>query len=119
MYEKYSNILCCRNCVQTLLECHEDIQKVLFIPVLYHSLLFLVGKTNFHVSLVDNCHSRAMGLIGLHGVLGTNTQDIIISDPCTGEVVLSWKWYQFHQFHLQAAAQPSDEKMICVLHTSR
>lgn len=78
-----------------------------------------VGKSNFHISLVDSPHSRAVGLIGLHGVLGTNKQEIVISDPCTGEPILTWKWYQFHQFHLQASAHPSDEKMICVLHTSR
>lgn len=78
-----------------------------------------MGKANFRVSLVDNAHSRASGFVGLHGVLGTNTQEIIISDPCTGEPKITWKWYQFHQFHLQASAHSSDEKMICVMHTSR
>ncbi|KAI4467386.1 hypothetical protein MML48_2g00021596 [Holotrichia oblita] len=47
-----------------------------------------------------------------------NSQDITISDPCTGEPKISWKWYQFHQFHLQAPCHPEDEKTICVMHTS-
>ncbi|XP_022908243.1 uncharacterized protein [Onthophagus taurus] len=77
-----------------------------------------VGDSNFHVSIIDNAHSRAAGLIGIHGVLGTNSQDMVISDPCTGEPKISWKWYQFHQFHLQAPCHPNDEKTICVMHTS-
>lgn len=77
-----------------------------------------VGETNFHVSLVDNSHSRTAGLMGLYGVLGTNSQEIVISDPCTGEPKITWKWYQFHQFHLQASSIASDENQICVMHTS-
>ncbi|KAI4467383.1 olfactomedin-related [Holotrichia oblita] len=77
-----------------------------------------VGDSNFHVSIIDNAHSRKAGLLGLHGVLGMNSQDITISDPCTGEPKISWKWYQFHQFHLQAPCHPEDEKTICVMHTS-
>lgn len=77
-----------------------------------------MGESNFHVSLVDNAHSRTAGLMGLHGVLGTNSQEMFISDPCTGEHKIYWKWYQFHQFHLQATTHLSDEKMICVMHTS-
>lgn len=77
-----------------------------------------VGDSAFHVSLVDTNHSRAAGLTGLYGVLGTNCQEIIISDPCTGDHKISWKWYQFHQFHLQAAVNGVDEKVICVMHTS-
>ncbi|GJQ78495.1 hypothetical protein Trydic_g11611 [Trypoxylus dichotomus] len=77
-----------------------------------------VGESNFHVSIIDNGHSRKAGLVGLHGVLGMNAQDITISDPCTGEPKISWKWYQFHQFHLQAPCHAEDEKTICVMHTS-
>lgn len=31
---------------------------------------------------------------------------------------ISWKWYQFHQFHLQAPTQPVDDKLVVVMHTS-
>ncbi|XP_074042460.1 uncharacterized protein isoform X2 [Leptinotarsa decemlineata] len=77
-----------------------------------------VGNANFRVSLVDNEHSRSAGLVGLFGVLSITQQELVISDPCTGEQKLSWKWFQFHQFHHQAATQPIDEKKIIVMHTS-
>ncbi|KYB26827.1 uncharacterized LOC100141786 [Tribolium castaneum] len=77
-----------------------------------------VGESNFHVSVVDNVHSRAAGLVGLHGVLGSNSQEIVISDPCTGDPRLCWYWHQFHQFHFQAPAHPVDDKRIIVMHTS-
>ncbi|CAH0551732.1 unnamed protein product [Brassicogethes aeneus] len=77
-----------------------------------------VGESNFRVSLIDTAHSRTAGLFGLYGVLGINSQDITISDPCTGEPKITWQWYQFHQFHLQAPAQPKDDKMVVVMHTS-
>lgn len=77
-----------------------------------------VGESNFHVAIIDNTHSRKAGLLGLHGVLGMNSQEITISDPCTAEPKISWKWYQFHQFHLQAPCHAEDEKTICVMHTS-
>lgn len=81
--------------------------------------IFLVGGSNFPVSLVDSAHSRAAGLLGLYGVLHTNSQEIIISDPCTGSPIIGWKWYHFHQFHLQATCEQNDDKKILVMHTSR
>ncbi|XP_019868524.2 uncharacterized protein LOC109597311 [Aethina tumida] len=77
-----------------------------------------VGESNFRVSLIDTAHSRSAGLFGLYGVLSINSQEIVISDPCTGEPKISWQWYQFHQFHLQAPVQPKDDKMVVVMHTS-
>ncbi|XP_018578635.1 uncharacterized protein LOC108916816 [Anoplophora glabripennis] len=77
-----------------------------------------VGDSNFRVSLIDNNHSRMAGLIGLFGVLGVNTQGVMVSDPCTGELKVRWKWFQFHQFHLQAPVQPVDDKKIIVMHSS-
>lgn len=77
-----------------------------------------MGETNFRVSIVDNTHSRSAGLIGLHGVLSANKQELVISDPCTGNPKITWKWFQFHQFHLQATSQTVDDKKIIVMHTS-
>jgi hypothetical protein len=78
-----------------------------------------VGKSNFHISIIDNAHSRAAGLVGLYGVLGTNSQEIIVRDPCTGDLKVYWHWYEFHQFHFQSPAHPVDDKRIIVMHTSR
>ncbi|KAG5877671.1 hypothetical protein JTB14_013916 [Gonioctena quinquepunctata] len=77
-----------------------------------------VGNSNFRVSLVDNEHSRAAGLVGIFGVLSINQQELVISDPCTGELKIVWKWFQFHQFHHQALTQTIDDKRIIVMHTS-
>lgn len=77
-----------------------------------------VDNSNFRVSLVDNNHSRAAGLIGTFGVLSLNQQDLIISDPCTGEQKIIWKWFQFHQFHLQAPSKLEADHKIIVMHTS-
>ncbi|CAG9864138.1 unnamed protein product [Phyllotreta striolata] len=77
-----------------------------------------VDNSNFRVSLVDNHHSRAAGLLGTFGVLSVNQQDLIISDPCTGEQKIAWKWFHFHQFHLQAPLNSGDDQKIIVMHTS-
>jgi hypothetical protein len=84
-----------------------------------NAVAFLVGKSNFHISIIDNAHSRAAGLVGLYGVLGTNSQEIIVRDPCTGDLKVYWHWYEFHQFHFQSPAHPVDDKRIIVMHTSR
>lgn len=78
-----------------------------------------VGSLNFHVSLVDNDHSRAAGVYGLFGILSVNSQEISISDPSTGDNLVKWSWIHFHQFHLQAHTHPDDENTICVMHTSK
>ncbi|KAL1513867.1 hypothetical protein ABEB36_003209 [Hypothenemus hampei] len=78
-----------------------------------------IGDSNFRISLVDTAHSRRAGLLGLYGVLNTNNQEIIISDPCTGIMKIGWKWYHFHQFHLQATSEQKDDKKIVVMHSSR
>ncbi|XP_028142156.1 uncharacterized protein LOC114336048 isoform X1 [Diabrotica virgifera virgifera] len=77
-----------------------------------------VDNSNFRVSLVDNHHSRAAGLLGTFGVLSINQQELSINDPCTGEAKITWKWFQFHQFHLQAPLQPEDDRRVIVMHTS-
>lgn len=86
---------------------------------LYFYLYILVGPTNFQVSIIDNHHSRTAGLIGVHGVLNVNKQELRISDPCTGDLKVAWKWFEFHQFHLQVPSQSVDDKKILVMHTSR
>ncbi|CAH1968033.1 unnamed protein product [Acanthoscelides obtectus] len=77
-----------------------------------------VGGSSFHVSLVDNAHSRAAGLLGTFGVLTADSDEVVISDPCTGKPKVSWKWYMFHQFHLQVPLKSMDEKTVIVMHTS-
>nr|CAH7736996.1 unnamed protein product [Callosobruchus chinensis] len=77
-----------------------------------------VGESSFHVSLVDNAHSRAAGLLGTFGVLTADDQEVFINDPCTGKPKVSWKWYMFHQFHLQVPLKHVDEKTVIVMHTS-
>ncbi|KAF2900289.1 hypothetical protein ILUMI_05899 [Ignelater luminosus] len=101
--------------------CESDTQRWMEIirKTLSIALYIPVGNLSFHVSIVDNTHSRAAGLTGLHGILSANCQEIIISDPTTGENIIKWKWHQFHQFHLQAVSQVEDENVICVFHTSR
>ncbi|KAF5272542.1 hypothetical protein FQA39_LY07866 [Lamprigera yunnana] len=78
-----------------------------------------IGNLNFHVSLVDNEHSRAAKLSGLFGILSVNLQEISISDPLTGIGIIHWGWLNFHQFHLQATQNSEDENTVCVLHTSK
>ncbi|VEN62640.1 unnamed protein product [Callosobruchus maculatus] len=77
-----------------------------------------VGESSFHVSLVDNAHSRAAGLLGTFGVLTADEQEVFINDPCTGKPKVTWKWYMFHQFHLQVPLKQVDEKTVVVMHTS-
>ena len=97
---------------------YQVVKNLLLFVFNINTLVVLVGESNFHVSIIDNSHSRAAGLVGLHGVLGTNPQEIVIADPCTGESILSWQWHQFHQFHFQAPAHPVDDKQIIIMHTS-
>ncbi|XP_019755911.2 uncharacterized protein LOC109534625 isoform X1 [Dendroctonus ponderosae] len=78
-----------------------------------------VGESNFRISFVDSSHSRSAGLLGLYGVLNANSQEIMVSDPCTGAPKVVWKWYHFHQFHIQATSENEDWKKIIVMHTSR
>lgn len=78
-----------------------------------------VGDSNFPVPLVDSANSHSAGFLGLYGVLHTNSQEIIISDPCSGSPIIGWKWYHFHQFHLQATCEQNDDKKILIMHTSR
>ncbi|KAJ8963288.1 hypothetical protein NQ318_018755 [Aromia moschata] len=46
------------------------------------------------------------------GVLNVNSQEILISDPCTGDPKITWKRFHFHQFHHLAPAHLADEKKV-------
>ncbi|XP_076241590.1 uncharacterized protein LOC143183768 [Calliopsis andreniformis] len=74
---------------------------------------------SYNVSLIDNAHSKASGLTGLYGDLITNTIGILIKDISSGEVIETFEWKEFNQFHLITAGQPEDVKCICVIHTSK
>ncbi|KAK4884327.1 hypothetical protein RN001_000598 [Aquatica leii] len=101
--------------------CEKDTQKWMSLirKALAIASYLPVGSLNFHISLVDNDHSRAARLTGLFGILSVTSQEICISDPITGDDLIKWSWYNFHQFHLQATLNSEDENTICVLHTSK
>lgn len=80
---------------------------------------FLAPQDGYYVSLVDNAHSRAAQLSGIHGVLTTNAHEIVITNPVTNVVEASLQWHQLLQFHLAATNSSQDEGKICVIHTSK
>ncbi|KAF5280327.1 hypothetical protein FQR65_LT03136 [Abscondita terminalis] len=101
--------------------CERDTQK--WMSLIRRTLAIAsylpVGSLSFHISLVDNEHSRAARLSGLFGILCVTSKEICINDPITGEGIIRWSWLNFHQFHLQATLNSEDENTICVLHTSK
>ncbi|XP_018342488.1 PREDICTED: uncharacterized protein LOC108748701 [Trachymyrmex septentrionalis] len=76
-------------------------------------------EKSYDVSIVDNAHSKAAGLIGLYGDLIANQTGIFIRNVYTGEIAKTFKWTEFTQFHLMTAGRPEDVKRICVIHTSK
>lgn len=82
-------------------------------------LKILVPDGAFYISVVDNEHSRVAGLTGLHGILTTNSHEVVIKEPTTGEVRTSFSWHHLHQFHLAATSITDDDKKIVVVHTSK
>lgn len=70
-----------------------------------------------HISkhIFNCCYTFA----GLYGDLAANTVGFLIKDVCSSEVVETFKWVEFDQFHLVTAGQPEDVKCICVMHTSK
>lgn len=76
-------------------------------------------ERSYDVSIVDNEHSKAADLTGLYGDLIANKTGIFIRDVNTGEIVKTFKWTEFTQFHLMTAGRPEDVKRICVIHTGK
>ncbi|XP_018371368.1 PREDICTED: uncharacterized protein LOC108766526 [Trachymyrmex cornetzi] len=76
-------------------------------------------EKSYDISMVDNAHSKAAGLIGLYGDLIANQTGIFIRNVHTGEIAKTFKWKEFTQFHLMTAGRPEDVKRICVIHTSK
>ncbi|XP_014470374.1 PREDICTED: uncharacterized protein LOC106742180 isoform X2 [Dinoponera quadriceps] len=76
------------------------------------------GKS-YNISMVDNAHSKAAGLIGLYGSLTATETGVFIKSPQTDEMVKSFEWKEFGQFHLMTVGRPEDVKRICVLHTTK
>lgn len=72
----------------------------------------------FSVSLIDNPLSQSAGLSGFYGLMTVESCHIRLSKHSQDDVVASWDWDQFHQFHLAATGKPEDENNICVIHTS-
>lgn len=48
-----------------------------------------------------------------------NDTGILIKDVYTGEMIESFGWKEFSQFHLMTAGRPEDVKRICVIHTTK
>ncbi|XP_043269565.1 uncharacterized protein [Venturia canescens] len=73
----------------------------------------------FNMSMVDNTHSRAAGLTGLHGDLVASRSGVFIKDVSTGDIVENFEWKEMSQFHLSTSGRPEDVKRICVIHTTK
>ncbi|XP_015109947.1 uncharacterized protein LOC107036477 [Diachasma alloeum] len=73
----------------------------------------------FNISMVDNTHSRAAGLSGLHGDLVASRSGLFIKDVHTGDIIENLDWKEMSQFHLVTAGRPEDVKRICVIHTTK
>lgn len=56
---------------------------------------------------------------GLHGDLVASSIGVFIKDPHSGEIVQSFEWKEFSQFHLSTSGRPEDVKRICVIHTTK
>ncbi|XP_012283916.1 uncharacterized protein LOC105701611 [Orussus abietinus] len=78
---------------------------------------FLEGS--FDISMVDNAHSRAAGLTGLHGDLVASRLGVFVKDVYSGEIGESLEWKELSQFHLSTSGRPDDVKRICVMHTTK
>ncbi|KAL0110943.1 hypothetical protein PUN28_012776 [Cardiocondyla obscurior] len=76
-------------------------------------------EKSYYVSMVDNAHSKTAGLTGLYGDLFTNEMGIFIKNIHTGEILETFDWKEFTQFHLMTVGRPEDVKRICVMHTSQ
>lgn len=106
-------------------------------------------KKSYNISMVDNVYSKAAGLIGqyhiyiifkyyakisiftnsifniifyhkgLYGNLTATETGIVIKSSHTDEIVKTFEWKEFGQFHLMTAGRPEDVKRICVLHTTK
>ncbi|XP_031845900.1 uncharacterized protein LOC116432749 isoform X2 [Nomia melanderi] len=58
---------------------------------------FIPGS--YSVSMVDNAHSKASGLIGLYGDLVASTKGVFIKDAHSGETIETFDWRELGQFH--------------------
>ncbi|XP_032686548.1 uncharacterized protein LOC116851340 [Odontomachus brunneus] len=76
-------------------------------------------KKSYNISMVDNAHSKAAGLLGLYGNLTATETGILIKDPHKDEIIKFFEWKEFCQFHLMTAGRPEDVKRICVIHTTK
>lgn len=80
-------------------------------------MLFALGTSLLTLYMIINV--IFILLIGLYGDLIANEMGIFIRDSHTGEIVETFEWKEFTQFHLMTAGRPEDVKRICVMHTSK
>ncbi|XP_078034746.1 uncharacterized protein LOC144468854 [Augochlora pura] len=71
------------------------------------------------ISMTDNAHSKAAGLIGLYGDLAVTAEGVFIKDVHTGETIETFEWKELSQFHHSTVGHPEDVKCICVIHTTK
>lgn len=48
-----------------------------------------------------------------------NDVGVLIKDVYSGDMIESFKWKEFSQFHLMTIGRPEDVKRICVIHTTK
>ncbi|XP_065217640.1 uncharacterized protein LOC135843621 isoform X2 [Planococcus citri] len=75
-------------------------------------------EDEFEVSLVDNHHSREAGLMGLYGNLSVNSNEIVIKDPHTTKIKVTWHWSQISHSYLPLPSNPEDVHRVCTICTS-
>ncbi|XP_026677990.1 uncharacterized protein LOC103507287 isoform X3 [Diaphorina citri] len=59
-----------------------------------------VAENEFAVSLIDNEFSRAAGFSGLYGNLSNKNHQLIIRDPHTNQVKVSWHWNHLQKIQI-------------------
>ncbi|XKL59409.1 hypothetical protein PGB90_000425 [Kerria lacca] len=76
------------------------------------------SEDEFEISLIDNCHSREAALAGLYGILSVTPSEIIIKDPHTNKIKVTWHWSQISHSYLPLPANAEDVHRVCTIRTS-
>uniref|UniRef100_A0A8D8MA91 PH domain-containing protein n=1 Tax=Cacopsylla melanoneura TaxID=428564 RepID=A0A8D8MA91_9HEMI len=59
-----------------------------------------VAEDGFSVSLIDNEFSRTNGFSGLYGNLSTKNHHLVIRDPHTNQIKVSWHWNHLQKIQI-------------------
>nr|XP_018898793.1 PREDICTED: uncharacterized protein LOC109031630 isoform X1 [Bemisia tabaci] len=114
----YQGSVSCGACVFLAGESETETQKWMAnIRDLLRPSMRMPGDGEFSVSVIDNDHSRAAGLIGLYGILSIEATEITIRDPYTDTVKVRWPWSTFYNSFIPSPVNSEDVNRICVLQT--